>query len=77
LLEEGRVSLDPKERAQKYQNFQEILIEDAPCVFLFNPDYLYLVPKKIKEIKEGIIVDPSKRFLDIENWYIKTRRAWK
>ncbi len=77
LLEEARQSLNPEVRAQKYEQFQEILIEDAPCVFLYSPDYLYLVSKTIKGIDMEMIVDPSKRFSTIENWYIKTKRKWK
>ena len=77
LLEEARTDLDPKTRAQKLQNFQEILVKDSPCVFLFNPDYLYFVSDKIKGIEKGIIANPSKRLNNIENWYIKTKRVWK
>ena len=77
LLEEARIDMDPKTRSQKLQNFQDILVKDSPCVFLFNPDYLYFVSDKIKGIEEGIIVSPSKRFNNIENWYINTKRVWK
>lgn len=77
LLEEARQILDEKERLEKYRIFQDIIIEDAPAVFLYSPDYLYLVSKEIKGIKTKIVADPSKRFIDIENWYIKTKRSWK
>jgi ABC-type transport system substrate-binding protein len=77
LLEKARQILDEKERAEKYEEFQEILIEDAPVVFLFNPHYLYFVSKKIKGVKGGLISDPSKRFSQIENWYLKTKRILK
>jgi ABC-type transport system substrate-binding protein len=77
LLEEARQSLDPTTRKEKLEEFQELLIKDNPCVFLYNPDFIYLLPPEIKGVKEGIIVDPSKRFSDIENWYIKTKREWK
>jgi len=77
LLEEARINLDPKERCQKLQEFQEILIKDSPCIFLFSPDYLYFVSNQIKGIESRIIVNPSKRFLGIENWYVKEKRAWK
>jgi ABC-type transport system substrate-binding protein len=77
ILEEARQTLNEKERLEKYQSFQEILIEDAPVVFLYSPDYLYPVSKEIKGIKDKIIADPSKRFVGIENWYIKTKRAWR
>lgn len=77
LLEEARTSNDPKIRSENLQEFQEILIEDAPAVFLYSPDYLYFVSKEIKGINTKIITDPSKRFSDVENWYVKTKRAWK
>ncbi len=76
LLETARVSQDADVRAQKYEEFQDILIEDAPCLFVYRPDYVYFVSKKIKGLKTEIIVDPSKRFSNIENWHIKSKRAW-
>jgi ABC-type transport system substrate-binding protein len=77
LLEEARQTFNENERKEKLENFQDILIEDVPALFLYNPDYLYFVSKEIKGINEKIITDPSKRFSGIENWYIKTKRAWK
>jgi len=78
LLETARVSLDEAIRAQKYQSFQNILIADAPCVFLYRPDYVYFVDKKIRGgFETSVIVDPSERFANIENWYIKESRTWK
>jgi ABC-type transport system substrate-binding protein len=76
LLEEVRQSLEEEVRKEKLEEFQEILIEDAPALFLYNPDYLYLVSKEIKGIDARIITTPSKRFSNIENWYIKTKRVW-
>lgn len=77
LLEEARKSLDFQIKAGKLQEFQDILIEDAPAVFLYSPDYLYLVSPEIKGLNLTIIADSSKRFANIENWYIKTKRVWK
>lgn len=77
LLEEVRKFSNSGIRAEKLSLFQNILIEDAPAVFLYNPDYIYLVSKEIKGINVKKIVDPSKRFAGIEDWYIKTKRTWK
>ena len=77
LLESARESLDKEIRKENLEEFQNILISDAPAVFLYNPDYLYSVSKEIKGIEIKIITDSSKRFSDIENWYIKTKRVWK
>jgi len=77
LLEQARTALDQEEREEKLQEFREILVEDAPAVFLFNPDYLYWISEKIVGVEEGPIVDLSKRFTNINEWYIKTKRTWK
>ncbi|MBZ9569670.1 hypothetical protein KJA16_01990 [Patescibacteria group bacterium] len=77
LLEEGRKIQDSKERSKIYEEFQNILIADAPVVFLYNPNYNYFVSKEVKGINTKIIIDPSKRFSGITNWYIKTQRVWK
>ncbi|MFQ6050027.1 MAG: ABC transporter substrate-binding protein [Candidatus Paceibacterales bacterium] len=77
LLEVARKSLDNTERKEGLEEFQDLLIEDAPAIFLYNPDYLYFVSEEIKGINEKIIVDPSKRFSNIEEWHIKTKRVWK
>jgi len=77
LLEEARESLDPEIRREKLKQFQEEVLQDAPAVFLYSPAYLYLVDPEIQGITTSMIVDPSKRFCDAENWYIKTKRAWK
>jgi len=77
LLKEGRETLDENEKKTKYEEFQEILIGDAPAVFLYNSSYIYFISSKVKGIETKKIVDPSKRFSNIEEWYFKTKRAWK
>jgi len=77
LLEEARQSQESEVRARKLEEFQDILINDAPAVFLYRPDYIYFVSKKIKGIRPEMIANPSERFSEIENWYIKTKRVWK
>lgn len=77
LLEKIRQSLNKEERRVALEEFQNILIEENPALFLFNPFFTYFVSEEIQGISSGIIVDPSKRFNNIENWYIETKRIWK
>ena len=90
LLKEIRKSLDEKTRKEKLELFQDIVVEKAPAVFLYSPDYIYYVSKKIKGIRPSEdgreklpsgnllkITQPSKRFSEINKWYIKTKRKWK
>jgi len=77
LLEEGRVVFDKEERIKIYQKFEEEVRGDIPAIFIYSPDFIYVVPKKIKGIDVGTITVPSERFLDIYTWYIETEQLWK
>ena len=74
ILEEIRESLNESERKEKIETLQEIIIKDAPAIFLYSPDYIYAT--KTKGIETEKIADPSKRFINIENWFLKTKRIW-
>jgi len=76
FLEKGRESADFETQKENYEKFQDILVEDAPAVFLYNPDFLYLMKKGTEGQNSWIIIDPSQRFSGIENWYLKTKRLW-
>ncbi|PJE51095.1 MAG: hypothetical protein COV29_02365 [Candidatus Yanofskybacteria bacterium CG10_big_fil_rev_8_21_14_0_10_36_16] len=77
LLENARQTVSFDERMRVYEEFQDILIEDAPAVFLYSPDYLYVQPDKIKNNNTKIISVPSERFGNINKWYINTKRVFK
>ncbi len=77
LLKDARQLSDPEKRKEKYEQFQRLVVEDVPAVFLYNPYYLYPLEKKVKGIEIENIPTPSKRFSAIENWYIKTKRVRK
>ena len=77
LLQDARQSLNPLERTKKYDDFQKIIISDAPAVFLYNPLYLYPQTTDIHGANTTIIATPSDRFANIEKWYINTKRIWR
>ena len=75
LLEDNRKTSDPVERKSDLEQFQNIVSKDAPAVFLYSPEYIYEVSDDIKGINQSFITDPSQRFSDVNNWYIKTKRV--
>jgi len=77
LLKDARQILDSEIRLKKYKEFQQLVVDDVPVVFLYSPYYLYYVDKMLKGISAENIVLPSKRFADIDKWYIKTQRVKK
>lgn len=77
LLKDARETLDEQIKAERYAKLQDTILSDAPALFLYNPDYLYWVSGKINGMDTTKIVDPAKRFENITNWFIQTRRVWK
>jgi len=77
LLENARTALSQDKINSDYESLQNIIIGDAPAVFLYRPDYIYFVSSKIQGVKEEKIAEPSIRLVGIENWFIKTKRVWK
>lgn len=77
LIEAGRIEFDPVKRASLYQDFQKKLIAETPAIFLYSPDYIYPVNKKVQGINMNDLISPSKRFSDANHWYINTKRVKK
>lgn len=77
VIEQARTTNDAEERTLKYLEFQNLLAEDLPAIFLYSPNYLYGIGKDIRGFPlQGIIV-PQDRFRGIEQWYMKTSPKWK
>ena len=77
ILEDVRQITDPAKKAQKLEEFQKLVINDAPAVFLYSPNYIYVIKNTVKNIKLSKLVIPSDRFSKINEWYIETERIWK
>ena len=77
LLEDARKITDPKKRSEKYRAFADEVRSDIPAVFLYYPDFIYVLPKKVKGVDLSSAAIPSERFLTIAHWYINTHTIWK
>ena len=77
LLEETRQILNEDRRLENIKQIQTILVADEPAIFLYNPYYLYLLPKQVQGIKIKYANLPSERWSDIKNWFIYTKRKLK
>lgn len=76
LLEDARQEIDTDLRRKKYADFQDIVISEAPAVFLYSSDYIYPQARSIKNNTTKIIGSPSGRFDAIGSWYIDTDRVF-
>lgn len=77
LLEDARKTTDWQIRQEKYHEFQKIIAEELPAIFLYNPTYTYPQDKDVKGFTNYGISAPADRFANINEWYVKTKRVFK
>ncbi len=77
LLEKARQTTKDADRAPLYREFQDILADEVPAIFLYSPTYSYVVSRRVLGVAAATIFEPADRFNDVENWYIATKSAWK
>ena len=75
LLEKAALAKNEQEKKTHYSEFQQVIANNIPAIFLYNTTYSYLVDQKIKGININHITRPADRFIGVENWYIKTKRV--
>jgi peptide/nickel transport system substrate-binding protein len=76
LLSEARVETDREIREEKYIEFDKIVSEDQPAIFLYSPEFLYVVPSNLYGIKLGALTTPAERFLNVYQWHKEIERVW-
>lgn len=76
-LEAARGSVEGEKRRAALSMFEKLILEDAPAVFLLQPAYTYVTSAKIQGMILNHIIDPSDRFNRVEEWYVKTKKAFR
>lgn len=76
-LEQARQITNSDERTLKYVEFQNIISEEIPAVFLYQPIYNYGLSQRVKGFATTVIETPSDRFSGVADWYIHTTRVWR
>ena len=74
LLEQGRLEQNAEKRVDIYGRLQAYFRENAVALFLYEPSFVYVVSQRIKGVQRFAVLDPAYRFLNAEEWYIKTKR---
>lgn len=76
LLSQARMTNDREERNSLYRTFAGMIANDKPAVFLYAPDFLYVVPEDLYGVALGALTAPAERFLDVYRWHTETQRVW-
>ena len=76
LLSQARADSDAKDRAKLYDSFAKIIETDRPALFLYSPEFIYVVPSSLHGIALGALTTPGERFLNVYQWYTDTEEVW-
>ncbi len=76
LLTQARATNDAQEREKLYAQFAAAIAKDDPAVFLYAPEFLYVVPRAMHGIVLGALTSASERFLNVYQWYTDTEEVW-
>lgn len=77
ILEDAFTITNEQDRTKKYLQFEDEIIKDMPAVFLYSPDFIYVVSKNLKNFKMNYIISPKDRYLNVYSWYTDTENVWK
>lgn len=77
LLEAIRKNPDEEERNQSVKELSSLIVQDRPALFLYSPLYLYVSSPGLGGFDANILSISSKRFENINKWYLKTARVFK
>ncbi|MBN1641501.1 MAG: hypothetical protein JXA09_09715 [Anaerolineae bacterium] len=69
-IEVARLMVDQARRAELYRQFQEIFVEQAPAILLYQPVYTYGVDAAVRNVQVAPMPDPSGRFRTVSQWAV-------
>lgn len=75
-LEDARSAIKPDERVSAREIIEQEIKNDIPAIFLFSPQYVYLSHLNINNFDIKSITEPSERFMNVHQWYLKTDYVW-
>ena len=76
VLERLRQTQSDGVRKQLYTQFYAQLQHDIPAIFLYTPDFVYIVSNDLRGLAIGFIETPSDRFLSAAQWHLETDYVW-
>lgn len=76
VLSDMRQTSNVETQTKDEGQFLSYVASDTPAVFLYSPDFIYVVPSNIKNITLGPITLSADRFENIWQWYIDTEKVW-
>jgi peptide/nickel transport system substrate-binding protein len=71
-LEVGRAAVDQSARLAAYIDFQMLIADAAPAIFLYTPHYDYAISQRVHGVRLNSVIEPGDRFQYVTQWYVNT-----
>lgn len=71
-LEDGRAAVDPPARLAAYIDFQMLMADAAPAIFIYAGRYEYAVSQRVHGVRMNSAIEPFDRFQYVTDWYVNT-----
>jgi len=71
-LEDGRAAVDPPSRLAAYIDFQMLMADAAPAIFIYASRYEYAVSQRVHGVHTNKAIEPFERFQYVTDWYVNT-----
>jgi len=71
-LEDGRNAIDAPSRLAAYIDFQMLMADAAPAIFLYAGRYEYVVSQRVHGVHMNKVIEPTDRFQYVTDWYVAT-----
>lgn len=75
-LEIARKDPNGVRRADEYRAFQQMFVERAAGIVLYNPIYHYAVSCQVQGVDVVLFTDPSDRFRSLPDWHIASAEEY-
>ena len=71
-LEDGRAAIDQPARLAAYTDFQQLIADRAPAIFLYSANYDYAISQRVRGVHVDRVIEPNDRFQYVTDWYVNT-----
>jgi peptide/nickel transport system substrate-binding protein len=74
-LEDGRATTNRGSRRSAYEDFQDLMSDAAPAIFLYEPHYAYVVSHRVHGVRTSAVIEPVDRFQYVTEWWVDVKRG--
>lgn len=59
-----------------YEKLDQLITADMPAIFLYSPDFIYAIPKNLRNVQLSSIITGGDRWNSVSSWYMETEKVW-